>query len=184
MPRQHLILTRFNVRWAPASELSESWLQHRLDLFRRHCQPSVAGQTATDFRWLVFIDHASPPWLRTAIEACEPAEVVECDQVFSPDVASSLVAPHARRGHDLITTRLDNDDAIAFDFLERLGDAATPTAELAFINFNNGLQLSEGRLYFGDLTRRTPSSAPSNPRRRTLAPCSPVTTISSPPSAV
>ena len=61
-PFSHLLLTRFNVRMglADALVLDESWLDHRLDLFRRFTVPTVAAQTEPNFRWLLFLDRDTP----------------------------------------------------------------------------------------------------------------------------
>lgn len=53
------------------------------------------------------------------------------------------IGPHVRHGARLVTTRLDNDDALATDFVERVQQLARPLSD-GFILFPNGLFYSRG----------------------------------------
>ena len=58
------------------------------------------------------------------------------------------------QGSILITSRLDNDDAIARDFVEMVQNCFTKQ-EVEFINFTYGAQYSDGRMF----ARLDPSNA-------------------------
>jgi Putative rhamnosyl transferase len=147
----HLLLTRFNTAmgYAPSSKrLEADWLTHRLALFEQYCLPSVSGQQDVDFHWLVFFDAATPAWFRAKISASAPlvrpiyVEGPASDEILRRFVIETglVSSPY------LITTRLDNDDAIAKDHLRLVQDAFCGQAR-EFITFPSGLQLFRDHLY-------------------------------------
>jgi hypothetical protein len=149
-PFHHLIMTRFNVRpCAAAAAPDDLWLRHRLELFCRFTLPSLRAQTVKAFRWLVLVDSASPAWFLTELAESlgdERFEVVPTT-VFSP---GAIVERHfsllRASGGYLITTRVDNDDAVARDFVAsiQLSFSAQPWE---FVNLINGAQFCGGRVY-------------------------------------
>lgn len=154
---RHVILTRFNLA-TPGRESKlrnePTWLSHRFELFEKYCLPSVAAQTCRDFDWLIFFDEATPQAFKDRIEAAR--KVFPFTAIYTPLFPSegwrlaSLAVVKADPRSALLTTTLDNDDAIAADFVERLQQCAAghlQDAPLAF-NFRNGLVLSGGNLYF------------------------------------
>jgi hypothetical protein len=147
----HLLLTRFNtaVDYAPSPRRLESeWLLPRLALFERYCLPSVKAQRGAVFNWLVFCDASSPGWFKDIIAHYAP--LVKAiyitgpanDKVIAQEVKSSgfVCSPH------LITTRLDNDDAISEDHLSLIQKAFLHQNR-EFVMFPFGLQLYHGALY-------------------------------------
>lgn len=152
----HLLLTRMNVevRFAPSGRgLQADWLRHRLDLFRRVCLPSVEGQTASGFRWLVFFSEASPPWflseLRTHLSTLRrdiPTTVIPCT-AFGPAEVRAAIRTFVRTPDShVLTTRLDNDDALARDAVARLQTSFDPSFT-GYLNFPVGLVLCRDRVY-------------------------------------
>ncbi len=147
----HVLLTRFNtaVSYAPsAKRLEANWLTARLALFEQYCLPSVAGQEGAEFHWLVFFDAASPVWFKEKIAAFEPlvnAVYIEgpaTDEVIAGKVRESGLV----RSPYLISTRLDNDDAISSDHLASV-QGAFQRQDREFITFPFGLQSFHGHLY-------------------------------------
>lgn len=126
----HLILTRFNLPTPGPESLvraQDGWLRNRVELFERHTVASVRRQTLSDFTWIVYLDPASPAWLRAQLRP-----LIE-EGVFTPlwresvswrEVVRDARTLFPRPQEVLLTTNLDNDDAIAVDFVERLHDAA------------------------------------------------------------
>ncbi len=147
----HLILTRFNtaVDFAPERQgLDPEWLNARLVLFERYCLPSVAAQSEASFRWLVFCDARSPEWFKERLlsygELVLPVYIdgPATDQV----IARSAAASGLISGSHLITTRLDNDDALGKDHI-RLVQSHFKRQDREFLVFPFGLQLYRGHLY-------------------------------------
>ena len=118
----HLVLTRFNtaIGYAPSlRRLDSDWLRERLILFERFCMPSMAAQQDAQFQWVVFFDAASPAWFKDKIKSygtlIMPLYIdgLATDPVIAERVArTGLVSSQY-----LVTTRLDNDDALASNHL-------------------------------------------------------------------
>jgi Putative rhamnosyl transferase len=146
----HAVLTRFNVRLDEGARVpDEEWLRDRIRLFENFTVASVESQRVPPDLWVVFVDVSSPDWLVSRIEGVARVEAVS--GAFAPPVARQAIEILDKK---LVTTRLDCDDAIAFDYLQRVR-AEAETLDSGYVNFLHGLQLADGRLY-----RR---SDPSNP---------------------
>ncbi len=153
MSLQHFFLTRFNI----SSEGKEArirrrdgWLDRRFELFERYCLPSVAGQTNRDFRWLIYFDAATPEPYRERIDHLRKMRSFEPLFVenFSPSMAAQDVAKRLNLQTDhLLTTRLDNDDAIARFFVAKLHEVSAKASGDIVFNFKHGLGLNRGKLY-------------------------------------
>ncbi|WP_442678710.1 glycosyltransferase [Sphingomonas sp. ASY06-1R] len=149
----HVVLTRFNIaspgREAPIRN-SPGWLDRRFELFERYCLPSVASQSIDNFAWIIYFDHNTPERFRKRITSAQSefnftARYVEYfDGNMAPADVNALDQPSNGL---VVTTRLDNDDAIARNFLARVQEAATLATDGTVLNFTNGLALREGRLY-------------------------------------
>lgn len=142
----HFILTRFNLA-SPGRESrlrsDPAWLTLRFELFERFCLPSLVAQTNQNFRWLIFFEHDTPDEFKLRITALadryssiEPQWV---DSLRGPSVEDLLSAVLASDKPFLLTSRLDNDDALAADFVEKL-QASVPDQVDApvFLNFPLG----------------------------------------------
>jgi hypothetical protein len=124
----HFIITRFNLRkkeWTTSRSnslvLTDEWLTNRMQLFETYCLPSVLGQRNTNFKWLVYFDTTTPDPVKERITAiCNENPLFQprfCDgmDAFLPSIQSDLGQSDAPY---IITTRLDNDDCIAHNFVE------------------------------------------------------------------
>ncbi|GAA4286884.1 glycosyltransferase [Georgenia daeguensis] len=150
---EHFLLTRFNVRHEVRA--SDDWLRHRLQYFESVCLPSVKAQTTKVDRWLVFLDAERDAWFEDRITrlAGDTFEPVWVDGPFLPEIAARETLARSSAPW-VITTRMDNDDALARDFIEAIQSQFRHERE--FLNFQAGLQLSEdGRLFY----RSDPSNA-------------------------
>jgi hypothetical protein len=147
----HIVLTRFNtaINYAPSNKrLERDWLNGRLALFEHYCLPSMRAQRDAEFTWLIFFDAASPDWFREKIAGYGSLvtpiyiEGPATDDVLAGKVAASgLVSSRY-----LITTRLDNDDGLAYTHLA-LVQQAFRGQEREFVEFPFGLQLFRDHLY-------------------------------------
>jgi hypothetical protein len=125
-PLTHLLLTRFNLNYGGVydARYSEDWMRHRMAIFARYCLPSVARQSASGFRWLVFFDRArSEPWRAEIgrLAALGPFEPVYLD---GADGLVAAIAGRARDSGPLVTSRLDNDDAVHNAYIADIRTAA------------------------------------------------------------
>jgi len=144
----HLILTRFNVR-SGSIPASEDWLRHRLHYFRDVCCPSIRSQTSRQFRWLVFFDSERESWFDDEIRRLSEDglfEPVWVEGPFDSGIVASVAAEHSS-AEWLITSRIDNDDALSHDYVEAVQSQFREQA-FEFINFQSGLQMTDaGELF-------------------------------------
>jgi hypothetical protein len=156
MKLQHFVLTRFSLKTSWSWETFPlEWLESRLVLFEEYCLPSLAAQSATDFRWLVYCDESTDESclarLRDMREICPQLELTITGPRRHPiRLIGSLIEPDT---DVLLTTRIDSDDAMHVDMLAAVQEYAEPFAdsrhEELLINFPRGYKLdaAAGRAY-------------------------------------
>jgi Putative rhamnosyl transferase len=153
MTAQHFLLTRFNIA-SPGRESAirnaPGWLERRFALFEAYCLPSIAAQTTRDFAWLIYFDPATPEAFHERIAIAQQSFPFEARFVesFSAEMVAQDVAERLNGSEGtVLTTRLDNDDAVSRDFLERVRTAAEAQPFGTVLNFPHGIALREGRLF-------------------------------------
>lgn len=152
----HVVITRFSYRHTTMAAglngvlvsllrrdpLQPQRLAFRYSLFELTCLPSLLGQTEQNFDWFIVVDRDLPPeWherlqtlvggrARTHLHVYDPAEDLTGTQWLMPHAP-----PRASR---LLTTILDDDDALPADFVEKMqrviadrGHELAPIATLA-----------------------------------------------------
>jgi hypothetical protein len=151
--KQHFLLTRFNVRVNYDSErtgINPNWLSHRFELFEQFCYPSVRAQTNLNFQWLVYFDSETPPIFKERIDRYAEWEnflPIYLEAEFSDQINQEKVfALIQEKTEYLITTRMDNDDAVCTSFIQCIQDNFE-AREFEFISFVNGYVLDTGKLY-------------------------------------
>lgn len=151
---EHLLLTRFNVkipRLENSRRLDPVWLDSRFLLFEQFCYPSVRSQTNTNFTWLVLFDSKTPAGFRAKMEQYFQSErfhAVYMD-LLTPQTLLEAVADYfcnRARPDYLITSRLDNDDAICREYIGWT-QSAFMCQQREFLNFADGCVLSSRKGY-------------------------------------
>ena len=145
---EHVLLTRFNVRWESRPLPDDEWLAHRFNLFNRFCYPSVRAQSNQNFRWLVLFD------INTAAEFRKKVQDYSAWSNFVPMYLEEFDLERVREkilelsdGADyLITTRLDNDDALSRDYVEIVQDNFTGQT-FEFLNLRHGFVWHQNSIY-------------------------------------
>ncbi|MDN5805501.1 MAG: putative rhamnosyl transferase [Microlunatus sp.] len=156
----HVLLTRFNLPSRGAESLiraQDGWLRDRVALFERHTVPSVREQTVIDVRWIVYLDPESPTWLADRLRPhVENGTFVPLyrESVEWSDVVIDARQLTGARGNVLVTTNLDNDDALAIDFVERVQQQARA-------GWHGAIYLGTGLIQYGDRVylRQDPDNA-------------------------
>ena len=154
----HFFLTKFNVRsfqdLRPGCE--PAWLEKRFKLFDQYCFPSVSSQSNQNFQWLVFFDVDTPePFKQKIAEYSKKwtnfiPVYLDCPLPYGqfPDEVRNVVRNYIPNDCEyLITTWLDNDDAIHKDYVQMIQDNFD-RQDGETLNFFFGYQLAEGKLYF------------------------------------
>lgn len=151
----HVVMTRFNLA-TPGRESDirnrPGWLAGRFELFERYCLPTMAAQTDQNFHWVIYFDEGTPGEFRDRIERCRA--VRSFIPYFTPLFPSDGWPRSLRESIPdpapwLLTTRLDNDDGLAVDFVARLQSAVRKWEQgsRASFNFTNGFIMEGPRLY-------------------------------------
>ena len=153
----HFILTRFNLHlWWNADKnnqpiQTENWLSERFRLFNKYTWPSLRAQTCQDFRWICLFDKDTPDKYKRIIEDYQhqwsnfiPVYCGEKATKYFQSYFAHLVKKYCNEeDKQIITTYLDNDDALAVDFVQEIQDR---TANLKFntvISYKYGIQYYE-----------------------------------------
>jgi hypothetical protein len=138
--------------------LSRDWLEHRFSLFERYTLPSVMAQIgAAPFTWVLFSHPETPSDFKARLRdyavrfPCVRIEpCAEFDGVSARQAVANLLH---REAEQVITSRVDNDDAIGRTFIAAV-QAEAAKAPLqpggCFINFDLGYQLQAGEVYHAE----------------------------------
>jgi len=151
MDCQHFILTRFNLLlWDKTKKgqkvRTRKWLEHRFSLFEKYCLPSIINQTCQDFLWIVLLDSTTPEGFKARIEGfrkecpqlipvfVEPENGWRFAEIFKDEITKRLKAKR------VISTYLDNDDALNICFVEDLQRRSSAISDDTFIYYDEGYQ--------------------------------------------
>lgn len=124
----HYLVTRFNVNirgngpeYIEADSRGARWEEERLPLFETICTPSVGGQTSRHFTWLIYCDtHTPEDIIRQINLITNRISNVEVHLVGSFDEMMQHLRNRCTDSPTpfIITSRLDNDDAIGTQYIE------------------------------------------------------------------
>lgn len=167
MSIQLFILTRFNLLlWLRDKKgtkvRSREWLEHRFSLFEDYCFPSVKNQSCQDFIWIILFDSMTPDVFKKRIAAyqtdcphlvpiyVEPENGRHFASVFRAEVMKRV----DQRCTRVVTTYLDNDDALNINFIEDVQLRSEELADGTIINYNDGYQFFERGQYIMKLRHK------------------------------
>lgn len=161
MSCHYYVLTRFNIRlWTKDKKgkptQTEEWLKKRFELFEQYCLPSVANQSVKNFKWIVLFDSETPEVYKKKIDEyarrCEqftPHYVAPAEGRYFIRIFQKIILENINLGDVIITTYLDNDDALRYDYVEKVERLAGQVRNRTFISFKYGIQ------YFTELNIAT-----------------------------
>lgn len=176
MQTAHFVITLFNLALWDADKhhsptRTAAWLDRRCDLFETFCLPSMMAQKgARALRaWLVFFDASTPEPVRRRVEDWRRLCPALTPLFFTADQVRGFTGTSMGRRVDfitsaidsllttadrlVITTNLDNDDALASDALARIEDAAREGCVIS---------LTRGWQYFTAISAVTAMTYPHN----------------------
>lgn len=151
-------MTRFNcpIGGVPTDVgLMDGWLEHRFELFETFCLPSVLAQENRNFCWLLWMDARTPEKWRARLAAdlqpLRSSRVLFAQpgafEFWKSDIERVVSESSAER---IITTRMDNDDALSKDYLAKIAERAATLPRNhgpCVINFRNGCQASHAGIF-------------------------------------
>lgn len=149
--KEHYILTRFNLHlWTKDKKRNETrtdeWLKQRFELFEKICLPSIMNQTNQTFKWIVLFDSETPEFYKKKIQHYQNICKLFCPyfveayksryfvSVFREEIQKRI----EKNTNFLITTYLDNDDALHKNYIEEIQqmEVKRPT----FVSYVYGIQ--------------------------------------------
>lgn len=126
---KHFLITRFNLRnpeWDVTKNneklLTDEWMEERMWFFENFCFPSVVSQSCQEFEWLLYFDSTTSDIFKhriaTLIAKYPFISVFFIDGMpaFASEVKNYINANTAQFPY-IITSRIDNDDAIHREFI-------------------------------------------------------------------
>lgn len=130
--------------------LADDWLRERMNIFSGVTVPSVKAQVRMPHVWLVFLDEQTPLATRRAMmKIAEDLPIlcpVYCGALDARVYRSAVSKALPEECDWLITTRLDNDDAIHPMFLNVVQSVCIK-GDRQFINPTQGLIVANGLAY-------------------------------------
>lgn len=151
MHYNHIILTRFNLQYEKEStvHINTEWLEERFRLFESYCLPSITGQTSQVFTWVILASDQTPEIYKERLNnymiQYENIDIRFCPYYEDINQLYQDIGFHYCLGYShLLSTRLDSDDMLAFDFVERLQSHITSqTKSNTILSFYSGIQWFE-----------------------------------------
>lgn len=168
----HFILTRFNLLLFNKDKegrpvWSKEWLEHRFSLFEKYCFPSIANQTSKNFEWIVLFDSTTPERFQEKVciyqQQCPQLIPVYVSpkggqyfaQIFRDEVVKRLntIRSDVREFNGssssirVLTTYLDNDDALDVRFVEDIQKRSESLPDGTFIYYTQGYQFYTDHKY-------------------------------------
>lgn len=136
MKYKHLVITRFNIparyegKKNPVLEkvdpkTDETYLDGRMKLFEKYTYPSMENQTNKDFTWVVLFSDQTPQKYVNRLQELGNGRKWFCPLYLTDDEAYNYDAYlydilKRYKCDQYITTRLDNDDAVSIDLIEKI----------------------------------------------------------------
>jgi hypothetical protein len=144
---KHFIITRFNLStgFSQGREFNDKWLYDRCSLFQIYCAPSVSNQSITNFTWIVLMAYSTPKEWIDKVKLIGKSTGLSFDVLLIRDDFELELRDYLRNSLNpsefLITTRLDNDDCIHYDFVRKV-QSAFERQNYYFVEFVNGYTFS------------------------------------------
>ncbi len=153
----HFIITRFNLKkddWNSDKNsgkiLDALWLSERVELFKNYCLPSVLHQTSKYFKWLIFFEKNTAREVKDLVDLMKPYSFIEVVFLngyneFQLNLPKLLKSKMKSSSINLLTTRLDNDDAIHEKFIEEIQNSINFIPVNSVIQFPYGICFQHGK---------------------------------------
>jgi len=150
---QHFILTKFNqglytepLRDKTGQKIQrDQWMKQRLALFEKYCLPSIINQVNQEFTWLLLLDPQTPKKYLRRLARYKNAyhNIRLCLGGWFDSHLKRMIKQGTKF---LITTRIDNDDALHQKAIRYIQNSFRQQ-ELQLVGFPLGYHLEGDRLY-------------------------------------
>lgn len=150
MTYKHIILTRFNLQFEPDNNIhiQPSWLEERFRLFEKYCLPSITKQTKQNFTWVILSSDQTPTQYKDRLsqytQIYSNIELEYCPYYDNVNILYKEIGEKYIADNEfLLSTRIDNDDMLALDFVQALQSYIKHANNKEIITFANGIQWFE-----------------------------------------
>ena len=117
---KHFIFSRWNLLDStttiynnPSIPDPEAWMEHRMKLFNEYCLPNMMLQNG-DFTWLLAFAPGTPKWITDEYATFPHVKIIfEYPRDW-------LRRQPIKNGEWIITSRVDNDDTVSINYIERV----------------------------------------------------------------
>lgn len=120
-------------------------MQHRITLFANITLPSIMAQTCQNFTWLILMDTNTPKQYSDFLTSFKYHNFkiiyVDGNGMDNKLIADAILKNIELGEYDLITTRIDNDDAFNFETIQKIQDWYAPRPDRWMISFPLGVTM-------------------------------------------
>ena len=151
---KHFIITRFNIRANYGCKLKnpennpmnrileEDYLKERFSIFEKYTLPSIKRQTNPNFIWLILFHKKTPNIFIKKIQ--ELKEQFSFMDLYFDDGESFSFWEYCNSQKEdtkyFVTTRIDNDDMFAEDYIARIQNYADRNLHECILSFSKGIK--------------------------------------------
>ena len=165
---KHFVITRFNIKANYGCKLknpgnnpmnrilAEDYLEERFNIFEKYTLQSMKNQTNQNFTWLILFHKKTPNKFKQRIQQLKN-EYNFIDLYFDNEEKFSFSDYCNNQGEDkkwYITTRIDNDDMFAEDYIEQIQEYANKNLYTAVLSFERGKQFDLNSKKYYDYERK------------------------------
>lgn len=152
-PYKHFVITRFNIKANYVCKLKnpdnnpmhrildEDYLEERFNIFERYTLQSMIKQTNQNFTWLILFHKRTPDKFKKRIQQLKK-EFNFVDLYFDDDDRFSFLdyCNNLENNNWYVTTRIDNDDMFAEDYIDQIQEYANKNLHTCIISFEKGMK--------------------------------------------
>ena len=144
MKFDHFVIIRFALDIFD-KPCSDEWIEQRIPIFKRVCLPSLEAQTNKKFRVILLVKQGFKHFNRLP---SGDYEIIEAGNPWGEDLKRILLDRVRTCADWIITTRMDNDDAIERGFIDRVQSVFCENQVTTAVNLQNGLILKDAALFY------------------------------------
>lgn len=127
---EHFLITRFNLLHMPGCSVPDrktwiAWTNGRFSIFQNFCLPSIINQTNKKFKWLIYFDATTPSEFDDQINSLMRYDFIDICYAngyddFQVKYSQDIQQRISSNTKWIITSRLDNDDCLHCQAIERI----------------------------------------------------------------
>ncbi len=160
---KHFVITRFNIRANYGCKLKnpdnnpmlrildEDYLEERFNIFEKYTMQSMKKQTNQNFTWLILFHKRTPDKFKQKIQQLK--KELNFEDLYFDDENKFDFLDYCNNQEEetewFITTRIDNDDMFAKDYINKIQEYANENLHTSILSFERGIKydLNSKKIY-------------------------------------